>query len=120
MIRFTYACLVVPEGRGGKRHFSSLTVKVNQAIDVNSHISYNDQSRLYGPLNSDRPAAPVDNIADRMSEKLEKGVVRGAIRLAASNDTRAIHNEKTLTILRLKHPPRRPASIATSFTLDLQ
>jgi len=32
--------------------------------------------------------------------------IRGAIRLAASDDTVAPHDEQTLTALRAKHPPR--------------
>ena len=43
----------------------------------------------------------------RISEKLEDGDVRGAIRLASSDDTIAPHDETTLAALRLKHPPRR-------------
>ena len=33
--------------------------------------------------------------------------VRGAIRLASSDDTMVPHDEKTLAALRLKHPPCR-------------
>jgi len=40
-------------------------------------------------------------------KKLEDGDVRDAIRLAASDDTMALHDEKTLEALRLKHPPLR-------------
>ena len=36
--------------------------------------------------------------------------MRGAIRLASSDDTIAPHDEKTLAALRLKHPPRRNIS----------
>ena len=41
-----------------------------------------------------------------MSSKLEDGEVRGAIRLAASDDTLAPFTDATVEELKLKHPPR--------------
>ena len=45
-----------------------------------------------------------------MSSKLEEGDVRGAIRIACSEDTLAELNEETLSALRAKHPPQSPGS----------
>ena len=47
-----------------------------------------------------------DQVAARISEKLEDGNVRGAYRLAVSDDVLAPHDEKTLVALRLKYPSR--------------
>ena len=47
----------------------------------------------------------------RISEKLADGDVRGAIRLAASDDTMAKHDEHTLAALHLKHPSRAVHSL---------
>ena len=50
--------------------------------------------------------SPIDNLAARVSSKLEDGDVRGAIRLAASDDTIAPFNDVTAAVLRSKHPSR--------------
>jgi len=47
-----------------------------------------------------------DNLAARVSSKLEDGDVRGAIRLAASDDTMAPFDDATAAVLRTKHPAR--------------
>jgi len=62
-------------------------------------------------MNKRREAAPINNTSALISEKLEEGDVRGAIRLASSDDSMAPHDEKTLAELRLKHPPRRTVPI---------
>jgi len=90
----------VPGGRAGTRHHKSLTAKVNNALNAFPNISQrppsNEQPRR-------RRVGNADNFAARISQKL----VRGAIRLAASDDAMAPHDEKTLEALRLKHPPLR-------------
>ena len=45
-------------------------------------------------------------LAKRVSSKLEEGDVRGAVRIACSEDTLAELNEETLSALRAKHPPQ--------------
>ena len=43
-------------------------------------------------------------MAARVSEMLEEGDVRGAVRLAASDETMAPYNRDTVDILISKHP----------------
>ena len=54
----------------------------------------------------------ISNIAKRMSEKLDLGDVRGAVRLASSFDTFSTPDETNLKLLQDKHPDcpenRRP------------
>ena len=45
-----------------------------------------------------------------MSEKLEEGDFRGAIRLTCSEDTLANNSEDTIAVLRSNHPPPHPDS----------
>jgi len=46
-------------------------------------------------------------LASRVSVKLDDGGIRGAIRLASSEDTLAPYNSDTIQSLRLLHPARR-------------
>ena len=55
-----------------------------------------------------------------MTEKLEEGDVREDIRIAASDDTLARPDEKTLDALRTKHPPRKPAANDAHLLPDLE
>ena len=89
----------VPGARGGKRHISSLASKVNKALDA--YLSTTQSPQPVHQSNT-RRASTTDNIAARISEKLDDGDVRGAIRLAASDDTMAPHDEHILAALRLK------------------
>lgn len=50
--------------------------------------------------------ADSQKLARRVSEKIEDGDVRGAIRLAASDDVLAPHDSTTLAALRSKHPSK--------------
>jgi len=50
--------------------------------------------------------ADLHHLAARVSSKIEEGDVRGAVRLAASNDTLASHDDDTLEALRQLHPAR--------------
>jgi hypothetical protein len=52
-----------------------------------------------------------DHLARRVSEKIEDGDIRGAIRLAASGDTLAAFNSDILLALREKHPNKTATSI---------
>jgi len=109
LLRFSFACLAVPGGRGGKHHQSNLTSKVNTALNAYPDRPVSCSSQLNKQF-SKRSATTTDNIASRISEKLEEGDVRGAIRIAASEDTLARSDEKSLISLKLKHPLRKPAS----------
>jgi len=104
--RFSNACFAVQGGRGGKRHVSSLATKVNKALDMYTSAHQPMTSLRHSDKKRSRRADAEANIAARVTEKLEDGDVRGAIRLASSDDTMAPHDQHTLDALRLKHPPR--------------
>ena len=74
-----------------------------------------------GKLTNTVPKAPLENLAARVATKLEEGYFRGAIRLAASEDTMADVNSSTLSALRESHPlPHRDsAELPTSAGSDV-
>ena len=79
---------------------SSLASKVNKALEA---FPSNTRSKTVTRV---RKQASEYKLAARVSEKLEEGDIRGAIRLAASDDTVAPRNDETFAALRLKHPVR--------------
>jgi hypothetical protein len=102
LLLFTFACFSVPGQRGGKRHLSSLASKVNQAVAAfPSVIPPSSAVKQQKP-----PKSSNGNLAARVSSKLEEGDVRGAIRIAASEDTIVSFNDVTAAALRAKHPAR--------------
>ena len=110
LLSFTFGCFGVPEKRGGKRFLSSLATKVNQAIASFPAVSYSapltaTQSRKQ----SSTRRSSCNELAARVSSKLEEGDIRGAIRLAASEDTIAPFDDVTAEALREKHPVRAPS-----------
>ena len=90
LLRFSYACSAVPGGRAVKRHYQSLTSKVN--TQLNTH-----------PTFFKRPLS----FQQQRSRKV-----------AASDDKMALHDDKTLSALRLKHPQRRVFSCVTASSLQ--
>ena len=79
-----------------------------------------DRSSQSKPQFHNRSITTVDNIASRISENLEVGDVGGANRIAASDDSLARPDEKTLNALRTKHPPRKPATSDAAPLPDLE
>ena len=71
LLRFSHACLAVPGGRGGRRHLSSLAAKVNKALDA----YLLSTTQILQPVLHVRKRGPstTDNIAARISEKLNDG-----------------------------------------------
>jgi len=108
LLLFTFSCFGVPGQRGGKRHISSLASKINAAV---ASFPSTSPSVRHPPQPAKLSHSP-DNMAERVSSKLEEGDIRGAIRLAASEDTMAPYDDVTVAALRTKHPAR-----ATSETL---
>ena len=53
---------------------------------------------------------PEDALSQRVAAKIEEGDFRGAIRLAASDETLADFSDETYTALCAKHPPAHPDS----------
>ena len=108
LLLFTFSCFGVPGQRGGKRHSASLASKVNMAIAsfpaaVSSSLPQRQKPSKFRPTS--------DNLAARVSSKLEDGDVRGAIRLAASDDTMAPFDDDTAAALRVKHPTRAASDV---------
>ena len=103
LLLFTYSCFGVPGQRGGKRHLSSLTSKVNQAI-ANFPTVYPPDSA--GVRHSPKRRTKPDDLAARVSSKIEDGDIRGAIRLAASDAVLAPFDDVTAAALQTKHPAR--------------
>ena len=100
---FTFACSGVPGHRGGKRHLSSLASKVNQAVASFPTMSV---SPVVNKLKPPKRRTQSDDIAARVSGKLEEGDIRGAIRLAASDDIMSPFDDVAAAALREKHPVR--------------
>jgi hypothetical protein len=109
---FAKCCLKIPDGRGGKKFDTSLATKVNKniaafpssfSVDAQS-VNSNKRKQMFSQ-NADS-----QHLARRVSEKIEDGDVRGAIRLAASDDHLAPVNSTTLAALQAKHPSKSPTS----------
>jgi hypothetical protein len=99
-----YLCVVWRPGqRGGKRHLSSLSLKVNKAIASFPGV-ISPVAASHRKVN--KPRQPSDNLAARVSSKLQDRDIRCAIRLAASEDSIAPFDEITAEALRSKHPAR--------------
>ena len=105
LLRFGNCCLKVPGDRGGKRHRSSLASKVNHSL---ANFESNDGSQQIT-----QPPSKIFNrrsedlkLAARVSAKIEEGDIRGAVRLAVSDDTLAPNNDATVAELQQLHPPR--------------
>ena len=57
-----------------------------------------------------KPHNPDEGLAKRVSTKIEEGDIKGAIRLASSDDALADFSDETYEALRSKHPPTHPDS----------
>lgn len=66
-----------------------------------------DEADPITPSERERPKCCIasNNLAARVSTKLEEGVFRGAVRLASSAESVCSLNEKSLNLLKEKHPP---------------
>ena len=103
LFRFGNSCFRVPGERGGKRHLSSLASKVNRAISDFPAISFTKQNKSI-PAKARIRTNP--SLASCVSAKIEEGDIRGAVRLAISDESFAPQNAETPNALKLLHPPR--------------
>ena len=74
------------------------------------------------PRSSRKPKDPKKLFANKISDKISEGNIKGAVRLASSDCTFIPPNTETIQILRCKHPPKTSsisASPSSSITLDL-
>ena len=100
--RFPAQCLRVPQ-RGRRRNLASQVI-----LQVSEESDQPAQPPCKRPLKSN---CSDDNLAARVAAKLEEGDVKGAVRLASSEDSIAKRCDATLASLREKHPPPHPQSI---------
>ena len=61
------------------------------------------------------PEVPLRNLANRVACKLEEGDFRGAVRLVSSTTSFCPTDERTLRLLKEKHPPSHPDTICPPF-----
>ena len=112
LLMFAPRCLTCPR-RGGHRW--SLAQVVSQQISAeslpsvprrsNNSVLHNTRSVTQQDLSSD---AYLQDLAYRISSKLEEGDFTGVVRLVTSSDSH-VRNESTATAaLRAKHPPPHP------------
>ena len=104
LLAFPKKCLCTPR-RGGKRW--SLATQINEQVSLESpNIDVSDATRQHNHPLSSRNHNQIDQLAARVSSKLEEGDYKGAVRLACSEvqDVIAEHNNHTLEALRSKHP----------------
>jgi hypothetical protein len=113
---FAFQCFGVPDQRGGKRHLSSLASKVNTAI-ANFPIASPPAPNSHKPAGIKKRSTSSD-VAALVSSKLEEGDIRGAIRLAASDDTMAPFDDVTAVALHDKHPSTFAISCAIPLPND--
>jgi len=120
LLSFSFTGFGVPGQRGGRRHRNSLASKVNAAITCLPSLAVPVQRQQ--PYKS-RQSSHV-NLAARVSSKLEDSDNRGAIRLAASDDTLAPFDDVTAEALLSKYPfrtsPSSPPSTTNTACLFLQ
>jgi len=116
LLLFTYSCFGANKraGKQHKQHKTSLATKVNKALS---------DYLFSGPRAEAAPAqtrtrkqkkkitpSELQNLAARVSSKIEEGDVRGAVRIASSDDKLAPYDDETVAALKLLHPPRATTS----------
>ena len=105
---FPRRCLLVPS-RGGKRR--NLSALVNRAVEEEAEGDFQYRPTTTVKSNPDQH----HRLAARISSKLEDGDYRGAVKLACSESTFCIPDEKSLNRLQEKHPPPHPDTNLPSF-----
>ena len=113
---FLSRCLRAPP-RGGRRWNVTRAIK-NQIREETDPPPIQNRTNRLRRKQIDHPDL-MDALATRVSEKLENGDYRGAIRIACSQDSVAEKNEVTWRSLQLKHPePHQDTLIPTASTED--
>ena len=113
---FTYGCFNMVE-RGGQRHRTSLATKFNR-ITLSDYLTTSHQPQsaavAFSSKRKKKLATPNDlgKLAARVSAKIEEGDVRGAVRMANSDDTLAPFDDATAAELRQLHPQRASSTIS--------
>ena len=108
LFRFSSRCLRAP------RRGCSLATVVNKQLEVETDLQPANISSVRPSTKPD----PIRSLAARVSAKLEEGDLKGAVRLASSDDTLAPINESTFTALQEKHPLPHPDSVIPSIQAE--
>jgi hypothetical protein len=108
ILLFASCCFKIPDGgkaRGGRGHQASLATKLNETIRMYPGRPASQQNIEHGPRRSiHNKLTPMERLAVSVSAKIEDGDVRGAVRLAASDDMIATYCQETIDELVSKHP----------------
>jgi len=118
--------LKIPDGgkaaRGGRGHQASLATKLNESIRAYPESYPNQQNGEHKSKRSmHSKLSPMERLSARVSAKIEDGDVKGAVRLAASDDLIATYCQETVDALIDKHPRAAPPQYtATETTEPLQ
>ena len=102
LFQFATSCLRLPH-RGNPHQ--SLASKIKDQLRVEALPSVHGNPSL---SKRKKPRDPLEGLARQVSSKIEDGDVRGAIRLASSEDTLADFSDNTFTALQAKHPLSHP------------
>ena len=109
LFRFPTRCLRVPK-KGFQGKSLSKAVKQQLAEEQDPVIEWRQSSRK-----TNQPAISeekkLETLSKRVSEKLEEGDFKGAVRIASSEDRLAAYSKETLDALLSKHPAPPPDSI---------
>jgi hypothetical protein len=123
LLLFAKFSLYVPDGRGGQKHQASLSNKVNQIISAYPPVVFNKdlEHQKFVSRSNTRKSAVHDStkLARRISDKIEDGDVRAAIRLASSDDCLVPINDATLNALRDQHPSRSITAASAWFSTSV-
>jgi hypothetical protein len=106
---FPRCCLKVPGGRGGCKHQKALAGKLNEVIHAipgrpMATIGLHCTNRVAAVHKSYSKQTELERMAARVSEMLKDGDVRGAVRLAASDEKMAPYSNNTVDALISKYP----------------
>ena len=101
LILFPRRCLAAPKRGGHRRNLASI---INQAIQDEA-----DPPLVLPEKWGPKHTSP-NNLAVRVSAKLEEGDFKGAVRLASSAESLCTPDESSLIQLSKKHPPAHPSS----------
>jgi len=109
LMLFPSCCLKVPGSRGGRKHKKALAGKLNQIIRLypGKPVASNELPRAHRfavAQKSFNKRTEMERLAARVSEMLEDCDVKGAVRLAASEEIMAPYNQNTVDALISKHP----------------
>ena len=105
LLHFSVRCLRTPARCG--RNWSLATLVNRQLREEEDPPTIIPSRRGKG---KGKAKDPMESLGHRVSEKLEEGDFKGAVRLACSEDSIADRNDATFAALKEKHPPPHPDS----------